>query len=118
MGTGTRLHLGLESTNAVCGLSSGTWPAYLTPLRGKGEAELLLGFFGGGMPVRAWQVAPDAAIAPRFAGVRESQHALLTPRPAARVKRVVGRVSQFKPYNSIEDLHPLGNSLGVSLAQV
>ena len=56
---GTRLQLGLESTRRCYGLSSGTWPRYHTPIGDERAHELLLGFFGGGMPMRAWLVAAD-----------------------------------------------------------
>jgi hypothetical protein len=59
---GTRLQHGLDSTNAVYGLSSGTWPPYHTPIGDERTHELLLGFFGGGMPARAWLVAADRAV--------------------------------------------------------
>ena len=48
-------------TSQCYGLSSGTWRANHTPTLL--ESACSLGFFGEGMPVRAWVIAADAALA-------------------------------------------------------
>jgi len=53
---GTRFLRGLNSTNAGCGLSSGTEQTYHTPAMLRGHTWLL-GFFGEGLPrMAAWRV--------------------------------------------------------------